>query len=115
MALRKDVRPKDAYFHYHIFCCTHERPEQHPKGCCAQKGSKNLLSYLRLRVRKLGLKNVRVNAADCLTRCELGPSMVVYPDGVWYRCATEEAIDEVLEKHIKSGEQVDHLLLDMDS
>lgn len=115
MALRKDIRPKDEYFSCHIFCCTHERSPQHPKGSCAQKGSVNLLSYIRMQVRKLGLKHVRINAVDCLTRCELGPSMVIYPDSIWYRCASEGAIDEILEKHVKNGERVDHLLLDMDS
>jgi (2Fe-2S) ferredoxin len=59
----------------------------------------------------LGLKNVRINASGCLDRCELGPTVVIYPEGVWYACATKEDIDEVLEKHLVQGDRVERLML----
>jgi (2Fe-2S) ferredoxin len=54
---------------------------------------------------------VRINAAGCLDRCELGPTLVIYPEGVWYSCPTTADIDEVLETHLKNGGRVERLML----
>jgi len=37
--------------------------------------------------------------------------MVIYPEGVWYTCATKEDIDEVLEKHLVQGGRAERLML----
>ena len=61
--------------------------------------------------KQLGLKNVRINNAACLDRCELGPTMVIYPEGVWYTCPTKADIDEILDTHLVKGGRVDRLML----
>ena len=58
------------------------------------------------------MPGVRVNSAGCLDRCELGPSMVIYPEGVWYGYRTAEDIDEILETHLRQGKRVVRVLLD---
>ena len=88
------------YFDRHVFVCTNERAEDHPRGSCARKGSV-----------ELGIDGVRINAAGCLDRCELGPTVVVYPEGVWYACKTKEEFEEVLSRHVQNGERVPHLML----
>ena len=62
-----------------------------------------LRDHIEGRAKDLGLKNVRINNAGCLDRCELGPTMVIYPEGVWYSCPTKADIDEVLETHVLKG------------
>jgi (2Fe-2S) ferredoxin len=57
----------------------------------------------------VGLKDVRINNAGCLDRCELGPSVVVYPEGVWYTAKTKADMDEILERHVAGGEIVERL------
>ena len=64
-----------------------------------------------VKARELGLNNVRINNAGCLDRCELGPSVVIYPEGIWYSCATREEIDEVLQKHLVQGGRAERLML----
>ena len=54
---------------------------------------------------------VRINNAGCLDRCELGPTVVIYPEGVWYSCTTKEDIDEVLQTHLVQGGRVERLML----
>ena len=106
------VDPKAGqFFRHHIFCCTNERPAKHPRGSCARRGSVTLRTYMKARVKEMGLKGVRVNSAGCLDRCELGPTMVIYPEGIWYRCETNEEIDQVLIQHIQNGKPVEHLML----
>ena len=41
------------------------------------------------KAKAMGLKGVRINAAGCLDRCELGPNLVIYPEGVWYHFDTK--------------------------
>jgi (2Fe-2S) ferredoxin len=99
------------YFSTHIFVCGNRRPEGHERGCCASKGSEKIRGYMKARVKELGIKNVRVNQAGCLDRCELGPCAVLYPEGVWYRLDSFAAVDEVLEKHLQEGGRAAELML----
>lgn len=102
------------YYRAHIFCCTNRRPAGHPRGCCAERGSEELRDYMKDQAKKMGLKDVRVNMAGCLDRCELGPCIVVYPEGVWYSVRDKADIDEVLNVHLKQGGRVHRLMLQPD-
>ncbi|MEE9195990.1 MAG: (2Fe-2S) ferredoxin domain-containing protein [Alphaproteobacteria bacterium] len=95
----------------HIFCCNNEREPGHPRGCCAEKGSLELQTHFRARAKELGVQNIRVNKSGCLDRCELGPNMVIYPEGVWYSYHTTEDIDEILQTHVIGGGRVERLML----
>ena len=99
------------YYEAHVFCCTNRRPAGHPRGCCAERNGEALRDHMKSRARELGLKNVRINNAGCLDRCELGPTLVIYPEGVWYSCTTKADIDEVLETHLLKGGRVERLML----
>ncbi|MBM3491042.1 MAG: (2Fe-2S) ferredoxin domain-containing protein [Alphaproteobacteria bacterium] len=101
----------DLYYTKHVFCCTNERSTGHPRGCCKHKGSEGLRNYMKERAKQLGLAGVRVNAAGCLDRCELGPTLVIYPEGVWYTAASKADIDEILRIHLLEGGRVQRLLL----
>ena len=59
-----------------------------------------------------GPGGVRVNTAGCMDRCEEGPVLVVYPEGVWYTYVDREDIDEILESHVVGGVPVERLRLD---
>ncbi len=99
------------FFERHVFVCTNERPAGHPRGCCKAKNSEKLRDYLKARVKEAGLDRVRINSAGCLDRCELGPTMVIYPEGVWYSPKTPADMDEILSVHLIRGGRVRRLLL----
>ncbi|MSO89497.1 MAG: (2Fe-2S) ferredoxin domain-containing protein [Rhodospirillaceae bacterium] len=99
------------YYQAQVFVCTNVRPEGHPRGCCSAKGSVKLRDYMKAKAKQLGLKTVRINVAGCLDRCELGPDMVIYPEGVWYAYKTEADIDEILKTHLIEGKRVERLML----
>jgi (2Fe-2S) ferredoxin len=111
MSARQKSTDPEPYYEAHVFCCTNRRPAGHPRGCCADKGSEELRDYMKNRAKELGLKKVRINNAGCLDRCELGPTVVVYPEGVWYSVANKEDIDEVLQTHLVQGGRVERLML----
>lgn len=99
------------FYTKHVFCCTNERPAGHERGCCKSKDSEKLQNYMKTRMKEMGLKDMRINKAGCLDRCELGPVIVVYPDEVWYRVTTPADVDEILESHLKNGMPVARLML----
>ena len=105
--------PQDPELYYarHVFCCTNERVPGHPRGCCKEKGSIPLRDHLKARAKDLKLTGVRINASGCLDRCELGPTMVIYPEGVWYRYDNEADLEEILRIHIAAGGRVERLML----
>ena len=67
---------------------------------------------MKSRAKELGIEGIRVNNSGCLERCELGPTLVIYPEGVWYHYETKEDVDEILDRHIIGGERVERLLLE---
>lgn len=113
MSLPSDPPP---YFRLHAFICTNRRPDGNKRGSCAAGGSEKLRDYLKARVRELGVEagGVRINSAGCLDRCELGPVMVIYPEGVWYGFHTVEDIEDILQTHIIGGGRVARLMLGPD-
>jgi (2Fe-2S) ferredoxin len=99
------------FFGTHVFVCGNRRPDGHPRGSCAAKGSEKIRDYMKARVKELGLSSIRINASGCLDRCELGPCAVIYPEGIWYRLQDFAAVDEVLARHVMAGGRVPALML----
>lgn len=67
---------------------------------------------MKARAKELGLDDVRINQAGCLDRCEHGPTVVVYPEGVWYCVRSRDDVDEILLSHLIGGRPVTRLLID---
>jgi len=68
--------------------------------------------YAKSRIKGLGLSGrgkVRINQAGCLDRCSQGPTIVVYPEGVWYHYRDQHDIDEIIHEHLMHGRPVERL------
>jgi len=104
---------KKAGYRRHVFICLNERAADHPRGCCKQRGSEEVFKVLKEGAAKAGLKDdVRINRAGCMEHCEYGPSVVIYPEAVWYHVPTAEDAEEILREHIIGGKVVERLLMD---
>ena len=77
-------------------------------------GVEKVRGYMREKARAAGVENIRLNASGCLDRCEFGPNMVIYPEGVWYHYDTTEDVDEIVQKHLIEGGRVERLMLQPD-
>jgi len=99
------------YFEQHVFFCTNERSVGHKRGSCARKNSIGLRDYMKNQVKTKNIKNVRINTSGCLDRCELGPTLVIYPAGIWYQCNNKEDVDRIISQHLQAGDVVKDLVL----
>jgi len=80
----------------YLFVCTNTRPDDNPKGSCAQRGSVELAQRLKEAVATRGGKDrVRVCTSGCLDLCEIGAAMVQEPEHVAYGAVTLADVDEI--------------------
>lgn len=99
-------------FRHHLFVCENRRDPSDPRGCCAARGGEAVREAFKAELDRRGLKGrVRANAAGCLDACAHGPTVVVYPEGVWYGGVTPADVPEIVERHLLNGEPVERLRL----
>lgn len=101
-------------FKRHVFVCLNEREAGHPRSCCKHRGADAVFKVLKEGAKKAGLKDdeVRINRAGCMEHCELGPSVVIYPEAIWYHVPTPEDAETILREHVIGGRVVEELLMD---
>ncbi len=101
-----------AFFEKHIFVCTNQRPAGHPRGCCDPAATAELQRAFKTQLATAGIQaTVRANKSGCLDQCEHGPTVVVYPEAVWYGKVTLADVPEIVESHILGDRPVDRLRL----
>ena len=88
----------------HVLVCTASH--------CAQKGANDVAGRLRLEVIRRGLDTeILVNNCGTIDLCDIGPNIVVYPDGVIYSGVTVKDIPELVDA-LAAGQVVERLVLD---
>jgi (2Fe-2S) ferredoxin len=97
-------------FTHHIFICCNQREPGHSRGCCDPDGNEALKARFKSEVERRGLKPlVRANSAGCLDQCERGPTVVIYPQAIWYGGVTVEDVPRIVEETIVGGRLIDDL------
>jgi (2Fe-2S) ferredoxin len=101
-----------AKYQRHVFVCTNQREPGSARPSCNADGKSQLQARFKQAVDAAGLKDrVRVNKAGCLDQCEHGPTVVVYPEAVWYGHVSETDVDEIVASHLVAGCPVERLML----
>lgn len=107
----------------HAFTHTQAMPHEHAhpplakhvlvcgNADCADRGSIALLSQLRRILKRAGrAREIRVTRTLCMGRCGEGPTVAVYPDGVWYRGVRPEDAQELVDEHLLKDRLVGRLV-----
>jgi (2Fe-2S) ferredoxin len=97
-------------FERHVFVCLNTRPADAPRPSCTSDGKSDLHTQLNQLAKDAGLgKTVRINKSGCLDQCEHGPTVVVYPEAVWYGGVKPEDAAEIVSEHLVGGRPVERL------
>ena len=87
---------------HHVLFCNGPR--------CAASGAAELGAFFRNSLKDAGLdvgpRHVLAARTGCLYPCNLGPVMVVYPEGIWYCGLDESVLSQIIEQHFQKGEPV---------
>jgi len=67
---------------------------------------------MKASVKSLKINNVRINVAGCLDNCENGPTVVIYPEGTWYKVRKKLDVEEIISEHLMKGNKVQRLLIE---
>ena len=100
-------------FERYVFICTNERPKDHPRGSCGAGGGLALVVEFKRQMQEKGLQTkIRINKSGCMELCEIGPTVMIHPDNVWYSKVTLTDVAEIVESHLLGDQVVERLLSD---
>lgn len=78
---------------------------------CVSSGCKAVQQALEQALEENNLtEEVRVVETGCIGSCDLGPVMVIYPEGVFYQKVKPEDVPEIVSEHLLKGRPVRRLL-----
>jgi (2Fe-2S) ferredoxin len=99
-------------FTSHVFVCCNRRAPGSPRGCCDPDGSEALRNRFKTELARRNLGPlVRANKAGCLDQCELGPTVVIYPQQIWYGHVQPDDVPRIIDETIVGGRILEDLLL----
>lgn len=96
------------HFEKHVFICANDKDA--PKKCCGSGHGTELVDAFRASyAAQGGTAKIRVQKSGCLDFCGKGPTMVVYPEGVFYGNVKLEDVSEITKSHLIEDEIVTRL------
>lgn len=79
-------------------------------GCTSSK-SPEIIQRFKDEIAKAGLADeIQVVQTGCFGLCELGPVVIVYPEGAFYTRITLEDVDRIVSEHLVKGRIVQDLI-----
>lgn len=110
-SLRHSFTHTQALPHEHA----HKPLKKHVLVCgnvdCAEKGSGALVESMRRMIKDAGRQGeIRITRTSCMGRCGEGPTVVVYPDGIWYRGVRADDAHDLVHEHLLRDKLVARLV-----
>ncbi|HEY1025714.1 MAG TPA: (2Fe-2S) ferredoxin domain-containing protein [Sphingobacteriaceae bacterium] len=100
------------YYRKHVFICTNHRSEGARVSCGHDHGHALVAAFKKL-IKDKGLSvDIRAQKSGCLDTCELGPSVVVYPEGIFYGGVQLDDVGEIVNEHLENDRVVNRLVMD---
>ena len=99
-------------FKHHVFVCHNTRPEGAPRPSCTTDGKSELHSSCNNLPKRPGWETRCASTSRAaLINASTGPTVVVYPEAVWYGHVRLEDAAEIVQEHLVNGRPVERLRL----
>lgn len=93
-------------FRNHVLVCTFDRP-----GHCGTFGGLEILERFRDEIDRRHLaKEILVTRTGCTGHHAFGPTVIVYPEGIWYAKVQPEDVSVIIQEHLIEGRPVERLV-----
>jgi (2Fe-2S) ferredoxin len=96
-------------FKKHVFVCQGE--------ACTRNGAAAVKARFVNELKQRGLLRKRTLAGDIMCTdcssvgfCDIGPAVLVYPDGIWYAHVQPDDVSDIIERHLLGGRPVERLV-----
>lgn len=78
---------------------------------CISSGCKGVLNEFIKEIKNHNLtEEVQVVETGCIGTCDIGPVMVIYPEGVFYQKVSVDDVQEIVEEHLIKGRYLKRLM-----
>lgn len=92
---------------FHVLVCAQQRPPGHPRNSCGQRGAAGLVdAFSKGLISRNLMNNVSLVPTMCLGPCQAGANVLVFPGAHMYMDVKADDVDQIIEKHLVSGEPV---------
>ena len=99
----KDATVSDGNVRKHVLICG-------GTGCTSSK-SVQIMQKMKADLKAAGIENeVQVVLTGCFGLCELGPIVIVYPEGAFYSRVAIDDVEEIVNEHLVNNKPVTRLL-----
>ncbi len=80
---------------------------------CTSSGSQQIQDAFEVEIQKNDLQDeIKLVRTGCFGLCELGPVVIVYPDGTFYSRVSVDDVEEIVSEHLLKGRRVERLVYD---
>jgi (2Fe-2S) ferredoxin len=108
------VKFSDLIYDIHIFVCTNQRTGGEKPSCGETHGLELVAEFKKQLKDRFPEVKARANRSGCLDICYFGPTVAIYPQGIFYVNVQKSDVTEILDAHLKEGRAVARLLLNKD-
>lgn len=94
----------------HVFICTNQRAATADRPSCGEAHGLELVKEFKRLIKEKNLATeMRAQKTGCFDICDFGPTVVVYPEAVWYVNVQLNDVAEIVESHLENNVPVERL------
>ena len=93
----------------HVFICNNQR-NPGARVCCGEEHGSAMTAEFKKQLKDKGMNvEIRAQRTGCFDLCEKGPTVAIYPEGVFYGKVQLRDVEEIVTEHLENDRVVERL------